>query len=87
MTDANSEFRIWMFRLNRACKDNQTLTLSPEDCAQVAAMLGGQQLRIMNLQRELRLQEEETQRKAKTLSQMETALEGVTIHGPDASAE
>lgn len=87
MKDANSEFRIWMFRLNRACKDNQTLALAPEDCAQVAAMLGGQQLRIWNLERELRMQEEDMRRSAKTLSQMESALEGVTIHGPDASAE
>lgn len=84
MTDANSVFRLWMFRLNRACKDNQTLTLSPEDCAQLASMLGGKQMQIWNLQRDLRAQQEEAERTAKTLSKMETALEGVMEHGTDA---
>lgn len=81
-TDANSQFRLWMFRLNRACKDNQTLTLTPEDCAQVAGMLGQQQLKIWNLQRELRQQEEETERHAHTIQQLDRALEGVFDREP-----
>ena len=82
MKDANSQFRVWMFQLNRACKENQTLTLSPEDCAEVASMLGGQQMKIWNLQRELRMQEEEAERHAHTIRQLDRALEGVFDREP-----